>query len=188
MATNDIWNLPPSGIKPQKFDQPPAGEQPPDPNQPYFWFNGKWYLAMSDDADGVPRDLFPTPVKQPTEQEILSTDPPLTQLSPPGYEQHVFLEPKLPERPFLIRYTTDGTEDGPYHAEDFDIEEETNIAYTDGGLGHPVYLRVLSQVDNTIETVDGGGNTYTIELREVPDEYMSGDPFTPQSQQDLQNG
>jgi hypothetical protein len=43
-----------------EFGRPPAGEQPPDPNKPYLWFDGQWILLATDDGDGVPRKLtFP---------------------------------------------------------------------------------------------------------------------------------
>jgi hypothetical protein len=45
----------------KEFVRPPAGEQPPDPNKPYLWFDGQWILLATDDGDDVPRKLtFPT--------------------------------------------------------------------------------------------------------------------------------
>lgn len=39
-----------------KFGEKPTSP-PPDKNKPYVWFNGKWYLVVTDTEDGVPASL-----------------------------------------------------------------------------------------------------------------------------------
>ena len=53
------WPLGMSGspVGTREFGQPPEGEEPPDPDKPYLWFNGKWLLLATDDSDDVPRSL-----------------------------------------------------------------------------------------------------------------------------------
>lgn len=31
--------------------------EPPDPNQPWAWIDGRWWLVILDATDGVPDDL-----------------------------------------------------------------------------------------------------------------------------------
>lgn len=97
----------------------------------------------------------------------------LSELSPPGYEQVVFLTPTLPTGPFMLDEddTTDGL-NGPFDAEDFETDPDTNIMFSIPVAGHREYLRVLMQDHNTIITVDSMGAIHTYKIVPVPDNSM----------------
>jgi hypothetical protein len=125
-----------------------------------------------------------------------ASDPPLSQLSPPGYEQTVFLQPNLPDGPFMLMSDDpDEWQDGPFDPQDFNTDPMTNILYSHNGDGHPVFLRVLNQQGPVLTLVDGQGEVRKWIVREIPDNVMAvEDPFTPdaqimlQQQQELRNG
>lgn len=42
---------------------------PPNPDEPWIWLNGQWYLVATDTSDGVPDKLeFPAPEPSTEEQ------------------------------------------------------------------------------------------------------------------------
>lgn len=93
----------------------------------------------------------------------------LSELSPPGYEQTVFLKPTLPTGPFMMDEHQGGGLEGPYDAEDFETDPDTNIMFSIPASGHREYLRVLIQDGNTLDTVDSVGEVHTYTVIQIPD-------------------
>ena len=106
----------------------------------------------------------------------IDPNPPLSSLSPRGYEQHVFERPILPAEPFMLQDTENpGGPEGPYRAEGFDIDPLTNIYFTQELGAHAEYLRVLAQDGALLTTVDNDGEKHTMQIVSLPDNTMPDD-------------
>jgi hypothetical protein len=98
-----------------------------------------------------------------------STPNPLVPPNAPG----PFIDPELPDDLFMMRWNGDDDNvDGPFDGSTFEVDPETNIAFSHNGDGHPVFIRCMDKFGNSLNCIDGDGTPYQVEILPLPDNVL----------------
>lgn len=116
------------------------------------------------DAKRVDPNALP-PYMTPAVSALPSPEPTQSLLWPAGDYDGEFVEPQLPDTPFMIQHNGDDNQtEGPYDPDNFTIDPETNIAYSSNYPGSPVYIRATDQEGSHLETIAGDGTPGTMDI------------------------